>query len=368
MISSCRQSIQKEENILPNEILTYIPSPIENSDSLFQFLEMVSLKNAPFRIMSVNRLIEAEMGYFILDKYSNRLSLFDKKGEFIRSFGEIGAGPGEYGAIYDFFLDENLVYLFSPSDLSLFAYEIATGEFRSKSSFSVFAQRIVQVSKQELLVYVSNNPTDTNNNVYLYDLTGNQLKAFFPYDPVRSNSIVPYTGFLAKGSQDAFYCEPFGDMIYKYDPQKKEFTPEFKLGFVSPELKEDRENFEKYTGEYQLDPQNKVRFPGGNFLSNDRWFLMDMTYDAKLQFVLMDLNDNSRIFTLARRVENEFYKFINKPVYLNGNNELYFILNHEILENYKGTRSTQLVKSIFEAAPTQSDSLDFHLIKVSIKI
>ena len=366
LFTACSVGDSLEQEKLPFKILGEIPAPLVSSDSLLVFEDLLILKNSPEPLLSLNKLVENESGIFILDKVSSRLSLFDKNGKYIRYFGQTGSGPGEYGVINDFFTVGELVYLFSPSDLSLYSYEINTGKFISKNPLKAFAQKIVPISDGEILVYVSNNPTDFNFNVYRFDLEGNLLAKYFPFDPKRSNSIVSYTGFLAT-YEGSYYCEPFGDRVYKFNSTTKDFDPIFELDFVSHDIRSDRENFEKYTGSYSLDPQNRVRFPGSTFLINDNWLVMDMTFDAKVQFILMSLKDPSNLFTLSRRVDNEFFRFVRNPLFLNSNDELIFPIDPESFQNYDGEKASIIMSNIFDQSEKISLDDDYYLVRVRLK-
>ncbi|MFC5625855.1 6-bladed beta-propeller [Algoriphagus winogradskyi] len=363
---SCGEEKKESLSVRSHTVMAELPAPVENSDLIFEFEEIIRLRNSSEDVLSIDKVVENESGFFVLDKRQNRLSLFDYSGDFIRSFGEMGSGPGEYGAIYDFFIIGDLVYIFSPSDLALITYEVNSGDFKSKSQLKLFAQRIVPVSDHEILIYVSNNPSDSNFNVYLSDLKGNLLKEYFPFDPLRSNSIVSYTGFLVSGVDGQYYCEPFGDSIFKFDSSAKSFDQLFELGFVSGEIKSDRENFEKYTGDYNLDPQNRVRFPGGNFLINQEWMLLEMTFDSKVQYVLQDLKDTSHLYTLSRGVSNEFWRFVRNPLLLNSKNELLFPVDPETFHNYDKEKSSQIMTEIFNNKETTEED-NFYLIRISIK-
>lgn len=364
---SCKQSDEisvRENKILLNEV----PKPDQSPETLFEFKKVISLKKKDDFLKAINKIIDHDLGYFIFDKSTSRIMLFDHQGSFIREYGKLGEGPGEFGSIYDFFIINDLVYVFSPANLSLFSFQINTGEFIAQSPFRVFAQRIVPISDSEILVYVSNNPTDTNFNVYRFDLMGNKLQEYFPFDPVKSYGIVGYTGFLTSSYEDeVFYCDPFGYQVFKFNNESKDFEVEYEFGFVSEEIKSDRENFERYTGSYQLDPSNQVRFAGSLFRKNRNFIITDMTYDAKLQSAIINLSNNE-VRILSKRVDSQLIKFLKPPAIFNGENELVYLYDPETFQNFPSDSSSPILNAINEYAEKFSEDDLFYLLTLKLNM
>lgn len=365
LLIGCKE--KTDNNLSYDTVLESIPDPYENPDDLFEFVSITTLKNPNDVILSVSRIIENDYGIFILDKTAKRIMLFDTDGEFIRDFGNIGGGPGEYEDIYDFFIIDELLYLFSPSNLSLFSYDIETGDFVSKSPLQAFAQRIVPVSKTEILLYVANNPTDTNFNVYRYDLNGNKLGEYFPFDPQKSTSIVMYTGFLLSGVDGTYYCDPYGYQIFKYNPESKEFDVALELGFVSEEIRNDRENIDKYTSSYALESGNRIRYPGSIFLKNDNFMMLSMTYDTRVQTVLLDFQQPDEIKTLSTKVKNDFIRFLKRPFSLDNDNNLVYAFGPEFFQAFESTQNLPIMNSIYDSVEEFSEDDLLYLVRLKIK-
>lgn len=363
---ACQVEKENGQNNL-RVLIDKIPRPHQNPESLFEFKSIISLKKPDDFLKVVNKIIDHELGYFIFDKSTSRLMLFDHQGSFVREYGKLGDGPGEFGAIYDFFIINDLIYAFSPANLSLFSFEIHSGEFIAQSPLRVFAQRIVPISESEILVYVSNNPTDTNFNVYRYDLDGNKLQEYFPFDPARSYAVVGYTGFLTSNDAgEIYYCDPFGYQVFKFNKESKDFEIAYEFGFVSEEIKSDRENLEKYTGSYQLDPSNQVRFAGSLFRKNKNYIISDMTYDASLQSAIINLSNNE-VKVLSKRVDSQFIKFLKPPASFNDNNELIYLYDPETFQSFPDDSSSPIFNAINEYAGKFSEDDLYYLLILKLK-
>ncbi len=349
-------------------LLEKVPAPFQAPEELFEVKSVVALKKPDDFLKVINKIIDHELGYFVFDKSTSRIMLFDHQGSFIREYGKLGEGPGEFGSIYDFFIINDLVYVFSPANLALFSYQIGTGEFVEQSPLMVFAQRIVPISDDEILVYVSNNPSDTNFNVYRFDLNGNKLQEYFPFDPVRSFAIVGYTGFLiSNDSGEIFYCDPYGYQVFKFNKETRDFDIAFEFGFVSEEIKNDRENFERYTGSYQLDPSNQVRFAGSLFRKNRNFIITDMTYDAKLQSAIINLSNNE-VKVLSKRVDSQFIKFLKPPAIFNEDNELVYLYDPETFQDFPSDSSSPIFNAINEYAEKFSEDDIYYLLVLKLKM
>lgn len=350
----------------PIHLLNEIPAPFENIEDLFSLIDVIALKSGPETILSFTRVLENDFGIFVLDGSSTRLSHFSKTGEFIRNFGNMGGGPGEFVSAYDFFVSGNAVFIFSPGDLALFSYEIETGAFLKKVQLTAFAQKIELVSENEFLVYVSNNPTDSNFNVYRFDLEGNMLGEYFPFDPKRSNAIVPYSGFLKQGNDGVYYCDPFGHQVFRYNTDSQDFDLIYELDFVSDYLKLDREIFFQDNTRSQVRPEDRVRFVGSLFLKNENYLFLNMTYDAKVQTAFIDLKKDcsARIFSL--RVDNGFFRFVGNPRLLNADNEVLFILDPEKFQSYHTENNPASVQRILDAVEINTDEDLAYLIRMKI--
>ncbi|MBN7817793.1 6-bladed beta-propeller [Algoriphagus pacificus] len=366
VFQNCSIKSKEEIDNQPIELLKNIPRPTEEIDELFKINSVISLKNPNSPLLGVTRIIENELGYFVLDKTSTKVERYDLDGNYIQSYGNFGSGPGEFGSVYDIFIIKDNIFLFSPADLALFSYEIETGNFINKTKLVAFPQKIEIINDSEFLIYVSNNPTDTNFNVYRCDLNGNFLQEYFPFDPNRSSSIIMYTGFLSKTNDGIYYCDPFGYKIYKFNAKTNDFDLTYTLEFVSDIIKEDRENFDYFTSMMPI-AENRIRFGGSQFLKNDEYIFMDFTYDAYIRSVLINIKDNYSPIVLGKSVNNEFLKFIEEPFSLSNENELLFPIGPEKFQSYADTEKTGLMKDIFNMINIDENKDVLYLVKAEIR-
>jgi hypothetical protein len=150
---------------------------------------------------------------------------------------------------------------------------------------------------------------------------------------------------------------------------KPDQSPErlFEFGFVSEEIKNDREYFERYTGSYQLDPSNQVRFAGSLFRKNRNFIITDMTYDAKLQSAIINLSNNE-VKVLSKRVDSQFIKFLKPPAIFNEDNELVYLYDPETFQDFPSDSSSPIFNAINEYAEKFSEDDIYYLLVLKLKM
>ena len=88
-------------------------------------LEIVRLETTEESLLgSVDKLVEYNENYYVLDKKRNCVLVFDGTGNFLRRVGRVGQGPGEYSTLSDFIVDEKTgcLYLLANSS-TVYAYD-----------------------------------------------------------------------------------------------------------------------------------------------------------------------------------------------------------------------------------------------------
>ena len=88
-------------------------------------LEVIVLETTDESLLgSVDKLVEANGNYYVLDHMRKCVLVFDGTGKFLYRVGKVGQGPGEYSALSDFIVDEKTgcLYLLANSS-TVYAYD-----------------------------------------------------------------------------------------------------------------------------------------------------------------------------------------------------------------------------------------------------
>lgn len=88
-------------------------------------LEVIALETTDESLLgSVDKLIESNGNYYVLDYMRRCVLVFDGTGKFLRRVGKVGQGPGEYPELSDFIVDEKTGYLYLlTSSSTVYAYD-----------------------------------------------------------------------------------------------------------------------------------------------------------------------------------------------------------------------------------------------------
>ena len=173
-------------------------------------------------IGEISQLKIFEGNYYIYDKLTKKVKVFNKAGKFLHDIGSFGNGKGEYTAISTFFVNQKdlKVCLFDPLKKSVHEYTLEGKYLQSiEHNFSEYSffQNIIY-GNNELFCY-SNINWNTDNAYTVISSNDYSLKeGFCPY-PVRPNQQL---GFIAMdnpfGSFDGklHYVSLFSDTIYTH--------------------------------------------------------------------------------------------------------------------------------------------------------
>ena len=211
---------------------------------LVEDLEIIPLENRD-EAYARNSSIRLSDNYILLHSSRNiPFKLFTRQGKFIRNIGNSGNGPGGYGQVYDFQLDEahNRIYLMPWNSTALIVYDLqgqllpsiplnAPDEQSWKLPKSVFH---VDGGRRE--VTVATLPWKSNPRmVWVQDFEGRILRQSLsnPYQLAMDYS----TDIYHLNNTDAFELSVLNfnlekeDTLYHYEAETNRLTPAFTLDF-----------------------------------------------------------------------------------------------------------------------------------------
>lgn len=84
-------------------------------EDLFSKIEVIPLEtNDSGLIINIDKVIPCRNRLFLFDSFRPALYVFDEKGNYLKQIARRGEGPGDYQAISDVFVDEDIIGLLSP--------------------------------------------------------------------------------------------------------------------------------------------------------------------------------------------------------------------------------------------------------------
>lgn len=163
-------------------------------EKLIPVVEVLSLENKNgqnYQFNSPSQLEVLNDKLFVLDTYNNRIQVFDLEGNYLRTIGKRGKGPGEFNAPEGFYLDSQnqRIYVADTRNLRLQILEL-----EGKEPVVVkltFAPTKVTLNNNEILIAAFPGTSlilKKEPLIRKFDSAGNHLGGFFT--PIRTDDMV----------------------------------------------------------------------------------------------------------------------------------------------------------------------------------
>ncbi|TWO31570.1 6-bladed beta-propeller [Seonamhaeicola sediminis] len=185
--------------------------------------------------------------YYVLDKKTSNLVVFNEAGVFINKIGERGRGPGEYIKITDFEIDSkrNQILLLSEPNRAFFKYSLK-GDFIKRISLDFFVHGFV-LTKNDNLVFMSGRSSKTKMTLTRTDLNGKVIQYDVPFPEDIKIKSFGYTGGIHKQGISNYFTEATSSLVYEVEDY---LTPKYQFNFGEDTWKEeDRYNLDKFVKE-----------------------------------------------------------------------------------------------------------------------
>lgn len=150
---------KKSMDYVANPTKININNKITPSENLIQLVDVISLEsNDLSRVGEFTRLIVYDSCYYLLDDKFNRTVLkFNSNGNFERSFGSIGQGPGEYSRARWFSVSgiKSELAIFVANERKLLIYNLIDGTLKRTVPLHLQAQSFEYIPNGGFVFYTS---------------------------------------------------------------------------------------------------------------------------------------------------------------------------------------------------------------------
>ena len=223
---SCEQDTEIGADLLlvKRSQISEVDRIVYNDTSYIDSCVFVLLETSVESIVGeVTQLQTFDGNYFILDKQTRKVKVFDSTGKYLFDVGTIGGGPGEYTSINAFVVNpiEQKIALFDPMRTAVHEYTLngvflqtVTHHQREFSHFQrlIYAGDVIYcfsgINWQENTTFsvISSNDYSVQDRIRQYPVKPNQQLGFSPMD--NPFSLV---------DESLYYVSLFSDTIYKYE-------------------------------------------------------------------------------------------------------------------------------------------------------
>lgn len=359
---------------IPTEILPLNINPIFKGKTLSDFTEIKSIiplhgiKSSEL-LSTISKVVVFNGSFFILDRNFSKLYVFDLKGEFKYSIGDLGEAPGQYQNINDFYIDKikNIIVLYSNDSMSIFTYNLS-GKFIERVKLPFFGYSFAQLDSTSYLFYTNFNRTEKRYNIFETNLEGEIFSEKFPYSEDQ-NMGIGFSGFLVPSSVANEYNLSIGLSDTVFNISRNKIQAKYFFNFNDKNLKNDirlnHNAFFKNGLDYSLLRNNFIETNDVCFYDYQHNRVINYGFFFKSSFQNYNFN--------RQRQEDFFEKIINVPVGTVDNEIFISFLDTEIVrlfikENpklFSQIRDKQPL--LYEAVKQNKDNLSPILVTFSLQ-
>lgn len=352
------------------EISGKLGSPIDSFDEAFEFKDFLAISIPDsIGLVEISKIEPYEESYLIYDERKENVFLVDEKGSFIRKFGRIGGGPGEYTDLEDFVVVKDEVFLMTRRTKNLLVFQISTGEFKRQIDLGLYADQIVKIENDEFLVYVNHSENNGNHNIKRFDKEGKELDGYFPFDPSKQQVIIPFSGGLMASNERVLFMKPFDEYIFEYDPIKKSFYSRFRTDLLSDFILENKGDFKVLAS-----PEVMVKSFGGQswngsiFFENDKKILFNFFRASTLKNGIFD-KGNQELIVFAKSSANPLFKILDTAKYLEGDIVYFPIYGEKMFDEsfFSYSKESKFKFDLLEAREKVRPGQPYYLLKAKLK-
>lgn len=167
--------------------------------------------------------VKKDGDYLILaSEYNSQSLICYKNSDFQYSIDDFGSGPGEYGELYGFAINEehNRLCLYDRNSLKLLFYELSSGKFLEEKKINRFVSNLEYLDNQLLILSkdvregLSDNYLETVNLPFLEVIAG--IKSDYIFLP---EAVFP--SHFTRIDNLYYYTEPFTEVVYAINAKGK---------------------------------------------------------------------------------------------------------------------------------------------------
>lgn len=321
---SCQEGVEtnKIRNKAPTQINLVESSDKDNLENLIQKINVVKLKT-DIKLIAVHKAVFFDHNYYVLDKKTSNLLVFDDSGDYLRKIGEQGKGPGEYIEISDFEIDRKNghILILAPYDKALYKFTLK-GEFIERIVYNFYVNGGFVITYFATYVFKHDYAAPSHNMLTRTDANGKVIGEGFPFPKGTPMKMIGSSGGLHKQGKSNYFTQATSSLIYEVQDS---ITPLYQFNFGTDTWKEEDkyniDGFIKRTNKFQASYLNNLycdtdevlafQFAKGKFLRKGFYF----KETGKVLAVPFNLNDSFlyRILDLPIGIKND--KFISSLSY-----------------------------------------------------
>ncbi len=308
VLFSCKENIKKSSDITD---IVIDPSDIKESYDINEDyagdIELIPLETTDESLIArISKVIFSNGKYYILDRKSSSVLLFDSKGKYLSKLSKKGQGPDEYTRLNSFTVVNDTLWVSDDNRRLLIGYDKDFKMIKRINLWEHISADHIAYSKEHILLADNwSGFKDKNIQLGMYDIKNDKVEGLL-YVPKISNKVAmfkkPSQLSLYRGTDLFIYS--YCDSIFQIEDHKA--IPKYKLAF------KERYKDLKYSIEEIMAPKNKDIIKG----------LQDIKQMG--EYILLGYADNRKFVTAMYNKKNnksQVYRHLTNSNY--GNIKLY---------------------------------------------
>jgi len=354
------------------QVSSKLGEPITELDEHFDFLDLISLQTPEGIVISeITKVMMDDSGIFVHDKKFEGLYHFDLDGNYLKSYGTLGEGPGEFLDISDFEIKEDEIVILSKSKKGLLFFDKESGGFLDEKRYDLFGDELVYIDNDEFLVYVNFNANDVHGsyNVFRIDSEGSILQKYFPFDEEKQHSMVSMSGYLTESAGDVYFGLPFDEFVFSYNKDEQDFYPKYQTDLLSQYILDNKRDFDAI-----LKPEVLIKsfggesFNGTTYLENKRKIYLTFFDLSSKKSAIVD-KKTGEVSTISYNSTNLFFQLLDDPLIMTENDELVFpIYGEKMVDNkyFASSGNSEFLKKVMNKRESLGGVGFYYLLKTKI--
>lgn len=159
------------------------------------------------------KIISAKDKLYVLDRYNQKIFVFDKGGKYFQSIGRQGKGAGEYIKLNDFIVDNynSQIQILSTDQRKVLSYDLQDGTFINEFKLDFLSINFAKPEK-DVLSFYTKGLNNTDHLIAILNLKNNSYQWFLEKDEYDTKLSFPYSIF---NSENTYYVSYFKDVVYR---------------------------------------------------------------------------------------------------------------------------------------------------------
>ncbi|MFW6275088.1 MAG: 6-bladed beta-propeller [bacterium] len=235
-----------------------------------------------FLIGQVNKILVYNDIFYVLDKSSKQIFVFDMSGKFIQKIGVYGRGPGEYIRLNDFIVDtsRNRILTLDSYQRKILMYDLTDGKSLGEIKLDFWATNFTMVGNNTLFFFMKNTYFQNYENYSLVSLNLKDLSKKEYFLEIDEYNVTLSYHYSMYKSNNVYYCPYLKDVVYEIEEDG--VIPAVKFNFGDHKISEEKlKSFRLNNGKNltQVLFDNDCTYGIKNFLESDNF----LSFKIKIQ-------------------------------------------------------------------------------------